>query len=103
MTRRRTAATSWIDLSMDAWRLGAEAQTVIALRMMKIAAGGAGGDAETRRMVSEKVGAAMELSTKAAISALTGGVPVGPAHAIAHYRRKVRANSRRLMKSRNDL
>lgn len=96
---RRSAATSWFDLSMDAWRLGAEAQTVIALRMMKIAAGGPGVDAETRRMVAEKVGAAMELSTKAAISAMTGGAPVGPAHAVAHYRRKVRANTRRLLKS----
>ena len=96
--RRRSAATSWMDLSLDAFRLGAEAQTVIALRMLKFAAGGSGADLEGQRMVAEKVGAAMELSTKAAISAMTGGVPVGPAHAVAHYRRKVRANTRRLLK-----
>ena len=97
--RRRTAATGWFDLAFDSMRLGAEVQTVIALRMMKLAAGGPGVDAETRRMVSEKVGAAMELGTKATISAMTGGAPVSPAHAVAHYRRKVRANTRRLLKS----
>ena len=99
MTRRqRSVMEDWMDLSFAAWRLGAEAQHVMALRMMKMAAGGPGVDAETRRMVAEKVGAAAELSTKAAISALTGGRPVGPAQAVAHYRRKVRANARRLMK-----
>jgi hypothetical protein len=96
--RRRTAATSWIDLSLDAYRLGVEAQAVIALRMLKLAAGGPAADLEGRRMVAEKVGAAMELSTKAAISAMTGAAPVGPAHALAHYRRKVRANTRRLLR-----
>lgn len=97
--RRRSAATSWMDLSLNAWRLGAEAQTVIALRMMKMAAGGRGAEAEAHRMVAEKVGAAMELSTKATINALTGAAPVGPAQAMAHYRRKVRANTRRLLKA----
>lgn len=100
MTRsRRNAATGWMDLAFDAMKLGAEAQAVVALRLMKLAAGGPGVDAESSRMVAEKVGAATELATKAAISAMTGGAPVGPALAIAHYRRKVRANTRRLLKS----
>ena len=97
--RRRTAATGWIDLAFDSMRLGAEVQAVVALRMMKLAAGGPGVDVETHLMVAEKVGAAMELGAKATIHAMTGGVPVGPAHAVAHYRRKVRANTRRLLKS----
>ena len=87
-----------MDLSFAAFQLGAEAQAVIALRMMKMAAGGPGVDTETRRMVSEKWGAAAELSAKAAMSAMTGGRPVTASHAVAHYRRKVRANARRLMK-----
>ncbi len=98
MARRRSAMTSWMDLSLDAILLTAEANSVIAMRMMKMAAGGPGVDAEARRMVAEKVGAAMELSTRATINALTGAVPIGPAHAVAHYRRKVRANSRRLLR-----
>jgi hypothetical protein len=65
---------------------------------MKIAAGGAAGEAEARRMVTEKVDAALSLQTLA----MTGGVGASPERAaattMAHYRRKVRANRRRLLK-----
>ena len=83
---------------MDAWMLGIEASTVIAVRMWKFASG-AGSAAEAHRMVSEKVKASRELQTLA----LTGGLGLTPERAtrkaLAHFRRKVRANRRRLSKS----
>jgi len=86
----------WVGLSFDAWALGLEAATVMALRTRKIAAGGAAGHAEAARMVSEKVSAGMALQ----MLAITGGLGTSPAGATArtltHYRRKVRANRRRL-------
>lgn len=94
MARRK----SWMRLSIDAWALGFEASAVIGLRTLKLAAGGAAADEEARRMVSEKVQAGMELQRRA----LTGGLGSDPAamtaKALAHYRRKVRANRRRLVK-----
>jgi hypothetical protein len=53
-------------------QLGIEAHSVIALRMMRLAAGGARGRAEARRMVAEKVGAVAEAQTAAAAAILTG-------------------------------
>ena len=86
----------WLRLGLDAWSLGAESSAVIGLRMMKMAAGGAAAEAEARRMVSEKVEAGLALQAMA----LTGGLGVTPhgaaAKTVAHYRRKVRANRRRL-------
>ncbi len=86
----------WLRLGLDAWSLGAESSAVIGLRMMKMAAGGAAAEAEARRMVSEKVEAGVALQ----MLALTGGLGVTPhgaaAKTVAHYRRKVRANRRRL-------
>ncbi len=94
MTRRQT--NRWFGIGFDAWSLGFEASAVMGLRVLKIAQGGAAGQAEAERMVSEKVDAAMALQA----GALTGGLGATPASAaartIAHYRRKVRANRRRL-------
>ena len=80
----------WMRLGMNAWALGLESSAVIGLRTLKIAAGGAEAEAETRRMVWEK----MERM------AFAGGLGATPqraaARTVAHYRRKVRANRRRL-------
>ena len=88
----------WLRVGLNAWLLSIEASTVIALRTVKLAAGGAAAEAEARRMVSEKLEAGLALQA----SALTGGLGRtrhGAANrTIAHYRRKVRANSRRLSK-----
>ena len=95
---RRRRGNPWFGIGMDAWRLGLEASAVIGLRTLKIAQGGAAGEAEAKRMVSEKVQAAADLQAQA----LTGGLGATPAsasaRAIAHYRRKVSANRRRLTK-----
>ena len=63
---------------------------------MKIAAGGAAGEAEVRRMIGEKVNAGLQLQAMA----LTGALGPSPdrvvAASMAHLRRKVRANHKRL-------
>jgi len=95
MTRARNP---WLGIGMSAWSLGVEASTVIALRTLKLAAGGAAGEAEARRMMSEKIDAGVALQTLA----LTGGLGSTPqavaSKTLSHYRRKVRANRRRLSK-----
>lgn len=83
----------------DAWMLAAEAATVMSLRTMKISAGGAAGEREARRMVSEKVEAAQALQVMALTGALGVTAPSAVDKTLKHYRRKVRANRRRLSKS----
>jgi hypothetical protein len=93
MTRTKSP---WLRIGFDAWSLGLEASSVIGLRTLRIAAGGAVGEAEARRMISEKVGAAVELQADL-LSAMPGMTAAGAtAKALSHYRRKVRANRRRL-------
>jgi hypothetical protein len=87
---------SWFDLSTSAMQLGLEAQSVIALRMMKLAAGGAAAEAEFSRMVSEKTEAALDAQVEIGKSAISGRLDLAPGRAIALYRRRVRANRRRL-------
>ena len=88
----------WFRNTFYAWSLGLEASSVIALRTLKIAAGGVAAEAETRRMVSEKLEAGRALQALA----LTGGLGLtansAATNALVHYRRKVRANRRRLAK-----
>jgi hypothetical protein len=93
MARRRS---SWFGLSMSAMQLGLEAQNVIALRMIKMAAGGAAADAEFQRMFTEKAKAAVDAQVQIGISAMSGSLDLAPARTIALYRRRVRANRRRL-------
>jgi hypothetical protein len=62
----------WFALSLNAVQLGIEAQSVIALRMLRFASGGARMEAEATRMVTEKVAAAVEPQTAAAVAAVSG-------------------------------
>jgi hypothetical protein len=87
----------WLGLAFKAFELGIEAQSVIALRMMRLAAGGARGRAEASRMVAEKVGALAEAQTRAAAAILTGRrEKVVAGKVLNTYRKRVRANRRRL-------
>jgi hypothetical protein len=79
----------WFKLSLDAMLLAVEAQTVIGLRLARIAGGGSIAAAEVELMVSEKIAAAAEAG-----GLLLGG---GTIHGVLKgYRRKVRANARRM-------
>ena len=71
---------------------------MIGLRMFRIAQGGEAGRAETERMVSEKVDAAVALQALAAGGGLGPTAATASARTLAHYRRKVSANRRRLIK-----
>ena len=74
------------------WTLLAfESQEVIALRTMALARGDAKAGREAQRMVTEKVTAACDAMTMLA----SGGSPEAVLRA---YRRRVRANARRLGK-----
>ena len=78
-------------------QLGFDAQSVIALRMMRLASGGAKTKAEMSRMVIEK-GAAIAEAQVAATSAVMVGRKdhVAAGKALNVFRKRVKANKRRL-------
>ena len=79
----------WYQLTM----LAIKSQTVVALRLMKLASGGTAAADEVQRMVAEKVSA----GTSAAATILSGG---GVDKAIRDTRRHVRRNAKRLLHRR---
>ena len=84
---------TWIGLTWDAALLGLETQRVMSLRLIKIAAGGPAAQAEARRMVTEKTAALAEAAATFAAG--------GSAHTVVRrYRTHVKANERRLSRSR---
>jgi hypothetical protein len=87
----------WLRLGFKAFQIGADAQNVVALRLLRLAAGGARAEAEASHMVGEKILAAGEAQVTAAAAAMRGRrkhVIVGKALNI--YRKRIRANRRRL-------
>jgi len=56
----------WLAFSFKVFQLGIEAQSVVALRMMRLASGGAGTQAEMGRMMVEKAAAVTEAQFAAA-------------------------------------
>ena len=86
----------WLQLSLKAVEMGMEAQSVIALRMLRLATGGARMEAEASRMVTDKVAAAAEAQPVAAVSALNGHSPhVVTSKAPRAPKKRARANKRR--------
>lgn len=81
---------------MDAAMLAMEAQHVVALRMMKLAAGGPGAEAEARQMFEEKVAAATTATSMMAAASFRGRPDHGAEDVVRMLRRKVRANRKRL-------
>jgi hypothetical protein len=87
----------WLALSAQTALLGWEAQQVIALRLVRIAGGGARGRAETQRMMSEKFAAAVEAQAAVTASAIEGGADHRAGKKLLDvYGKRVRANRRRL-------
>jgi transposase len=88
----------WFSLSLQGARLAWEAQSVVALRLMRIASESAQGRrSEAHRMVTEKMAALTEAQTAAAIAAVRGG----SGHRVAKkvlgvYKKRVRRNKKRL-------
>ena len=92
---------SVFSLYFDLFRLTGEASIVISLRMMTMAAGGTAATREAQLMVMEKVQAMSIVALTSAFGLASGQSPdsVGRS-ALAHYRRKVVANRRRLLRRR---
>ena len=87
----------WFRVGMNAWSLGMEMSSVIALRMLRVASGGAAGATEARRSVSEKIESGITLPGKVLAARTAHGAAT---KAINHYRPKVRANLKRLGKAK---
>ncbi len=83
----------WWKFSRDLFVANLEAQQVIALRVHKLALGGPLAQEEAQRMVSEKVSASVEAAT----TVVTGG---SPQKVLRRYRTIMRANAKRLSKTR---
>jgi hypothetical protein len=79
-------------LTAEGARLGIEAQQVIALRVLRIAAGGSDAQNEIVRMMTEKLAA----FTEAAVTLATGGSTL---KVVRRYRTRVNANARRLSRT----
>ena len=99
MSRKQS---SWLRLSFNLWQAGLEAQQVNSLRLALLAPGSDSAGAETARMVSEKMSAALEVQHAVITAAMTGSPGLIPARTVAIYRRKMRptAAPRTLQKSR---
>jgi hypothetical protein len=93
------STNSWVDLPFRAMRLGVEAQTVISLRLMKLAFGGPSAIAEAERMITEKAWTALDAQSDFLSHTLVGRHHRATSRALALYRHRVRANRRRLTSS----
>jgi hypothetical protein len=81
--------SNWMKLSLNATRHGYEVQTVMTLRMLKLARGGKAAEREARRMVAEKGVAIAE-------AAATLGLGGSMKKVVRRVRSRVSQNKRRL-------
>lgn len=87
---------SWFILARKAMVLGFQAQNVITLRLMRLAAGGTGSQTEAMRMVADKTAALAEVQIIGATAAFTGqSANVTAGKILKTYNKRVRANRRR--------
>lgn len=91
-----TPQQSWPELAFDSWLFAGEAAMVIWLRSMRLMMGGPAAQREAQRMMTEKFTANLTLLP----AMMQGGLGDTPeamgARALAHYRRPVQANRKRL-------
>lgn len=87
----------WQSLGFDAWTLGLEASSVIALRTAKVLSGRDADGEEARLMVSEKLATALEIQSALLSGALGTSPSAATKKVIRTYTRKVRANRKRLV------
>jgi hypothetical protein len=90
---------AWFVLSAQAARMCWDAQTVMLLRALRMAQGGAKAEAEVQRMITEKVAALTEAQVAATVATLKGSKRHSMAKkALGVYAKRVRRNRRRLSK-----
>jgi len=98
------ALRCWRRIVLNLWyayiraaQVGWDANLVVAMRLMRLAVGGALAQREAQRMVTEKVAAIAEAQAAAITKMIMGGgMAAATKSASAVYQRKVRANRRRL-------
>src|SRR5262245_36927277 len=96
VAKERILKNPWLAW-LDAATFAAETQWVIAMRLSRIASGGAVAASEAQRMVTEKVVAGAQANLAAAMALAAGrGVERAARAAARPIRRTVRANRRRL-------
>jgi hypothetical protein len=88
-------------LWLSTYRFGLEAQQVIAARLLGFSRADAASPVEAARMVNEKIAALFEGQLAAGLAVATGQSGMAALAEFAKpYRRRVRANHRRLHRSR---
>lgn len=92
---RTASLRDWSGIWLDTLSLSIDASAVVRLRLGKIALGGLAGRDEARLMVSEKIGAALEMQAKLG-SDVTSSPLRCSQYVLKHYGRVVRANRTRL-------
>jgi hypothetical protein len=85
-------------MAMQSTMLAIESQQVIAMRLTQMALGGPDVAREAELMVSEKMAAMAEGGKMMMMATLGGSHDMGHSQVMQMYRRKVRANKRRLAK-----
>ncbi len=86
---------------MDALKFNLEVQSVIAMRLMKIATGGAAGAAESTKMIHEKAEASVASLTAGALALAKGrNVKAATKAVMEPVKKRVRANRKRLSRGR---
>ena len=91
---------AWVSLSIQMTKLAMESQLIILQRMARLHAGGAVGQREAARMVSEKVVAAATETYAMSLALASGKSPLSTLESgVKSYRKKVGANRRRLRRS----
>lgn len=95
----RTPQKTWPELAFDSWLLMGEASTVIWLRSLRLMMGGPQASREAQRMMSEKLTAGMTLMPALMAGGMAQSAKAMSAATLAHYRKPVRANRRRLSRS----
>ncbi|HWV12767.1 MAG TPA: hypothetical protein VN110_05675 [Sphingobium sp.] len=83
-------------LMIDSWMLGMEAGMVIALRIPKLLTGDPAAAREAHLMVAEKIEAVGALQWRALTGTLGADPHTALGNSIAHYRKGVARNQRRL-------
>ena len=94
MTPKET--TAWMRIGIDGWSLGWQAARVMGLRAARIAEGGPAAGMEAWLMMTEKWQAAAEIQADLLSRGATASPAATTRRTLAHYRRKVAANDRRL-------
>jgi hypothetical protein len=93
--RRKAAAGAWASLAGDA-AFVFDCQAVVALRMVRLCAGGDAAAREANLMVAEKMAAFAGAQLDAAAAFTEAGLPGATAAVMRRYRRAVAGNRRRL-------